>query len=275
MGPWMRLTEMYAKRRGSTRHIQKVMGEMKKREQKRMMEARIKKEEGLKLKAARAFRFGRFAIRVPFTNIIRYRDQALSAESYADQAQMNRFVENISTRSMSTRSVSNYIPGQHHQGVMIPELNIPRLRHRTSVRFAQGNRVEDVFSSQQHYQHQVNHDDFENDLSYPSTNSSSNSTQLSPPFKIGSIEDSFLFAVEMKESTDVNSQGFEVVPLSQFKNSYNNNETHADRGESRNEEETWCRDGEEIRIECPSPMRSDDVSVKQMQHVLSDLTDNW
>ena len=115
MGPWMRLGEIAATRHGSARQIQRVVDEIKGREQQRLLEARINKEEAIKLKATRCMRFGRFAVRVPFANIIRYHDQPLP-ESYAEQA------SGADSASQSKMHITHYIPGQKHHGVMIPDL---------------------------------------------------------------------------------------------------------------------------------------------------------
>lgn len=136
MGPWMRCIEIIKNRQGSARYLQKKMDEMKEREQKRLVEARILKEEALKLKATRVLRFGRFAIRVPFTNLTRYRDQPLP-ESYANKSEVIDFDNNSSIRSFM--NVSNYIPGQKHHGVMIPELGNPNQINNTKLNAKPGN----------------------------------------------------------------------------------------------------------------------------------------
>jgi hypothetical protein len=59
------------------KHVKKVMDEIQERERKRWMEARMFREEALKLKATRVLRFGRFAVNVPSINITRYHDYPL------------------------------------------------------------------------------------------------------------------------------------------------------------------------------------------------------
>ncbi len=90
-----------------------MMDDYQKREKKKWYEARVSREEALKLKATRILRFGRFAVRVPNANIIRYNDYPLP-ESFATP--LDDDAENSEVR------VKNFVPGQKHFGVMIPQL---------------------------------------------------------------------------------------------------------------------------------------------------------
>jgi len=119
LGPWIRLTEFASTRHKSSEQMRRIVEEIKEKEQNRLLEARINKEESIKLRATRCLRFGRFVIRVPYTNTIRYHDKPLP-ESFAESS---RCIEN--GRRQSVRSfmhVTHYVPGQKHHGVMIPEL---------------------------------------------------------------------------------------------------------------------------------------------------------
>ena len=118
LGPWMKLADLALKRRQSALHMskrmKKVLNEIQEREQKRWMDARILREEALKLKATRMLRFGRFAVRVPIFNITRFYDYPLPASTAIPaNTRSNGFVGD---------GISQYIPGQKHRGVMIPEL---------------------------------------------------------------------------------------------------------------------------------------------------------
>ena len=192
MGPWMRLAETVANREGSTRRMNKVMEELKEREQKRLIEARINKEDALKLRATRILRFGRFAIRVPFANITRYRDQPLP-QSYAEKSKQ-KFLPNT----------SHYIPGQKHHGVMIPELSNSNLMESKKC-YVQ--RIEDEISDDIcDDRHDIGKDqyEFEGDMNL----SSSNTTPVSPT--INAEDQNIQFFLEPKES---NEEGFELVPV--------------------------------------------------------------
>jgi hypothetical protein len=113
----MRLADMLYNNRNSSgkvgKHVRKVMDEMQERERKRWMEARMFREEALKLKATRILRFGRFAVNVPSINITRYHDYPLP-ESTATPSE--RAIDKDICSGVTT-----YIPGQKHHGVMIPE----------------------------------------------------------------------------------------------------------------------------------------------------------
>jgi len=120
LGPWMRLADMAYKRKSSIEvnsHLKRVMHEIQEREQKRFNEARILREEAMKLKAARILRFGRFAVKVPSVNVTRFYDYPLT-ESTARPTNGN-------DNGTITERISKYVPGQKDYGVMIPELTKP------------------------------------------------------------------------------------------------------------------------------------------------------
>ena len=98
-------------------HLKRVMHEIQEREQKRFNEARILREEAMKLKAARILRFGRFAVKVPSVNVTRFYDYPLT-ESTARPTNGN-------DNGTITERISKYVPGQKDYGVMIPELTKP------------------------------------------------------------------------------------------------------------------------------------------------------
>jgi len=131
LGPWMKLADMTYKRRrtnidGVNKHVKKIMKEIQGREQKRWMNARILREEALKLKATRILRFGRFAVKVPSINITRFRDHPLS-ESTARPASDD-------DKDINDECILRCVPGQKHYGVMIPQLINPKdLNKRRNV----------------------------------------------------------------------------------------------------------------------------------------------
>ena len=118
LGPWMKIVDILYQRRHSER-MKRLMKEMKEREKKVWEQARLKKEEVMKLKAARILRFGRFAVKVPILNFPRYRDYPLP-ESIARPIKLKD-----STKRYEV-SPKRFIPGQKHVGVMIPGLEFGR-----------------------------------------------------------------------------------------------------------------------------------------------------
>ncbi len=208
----MRLAETATNKKGSsTRQLEKVMEELKEREQKRVLEARMNKEEALKLKATRILRFGRFAIRVPFTNTTRYRDQPLP-ESSAQPVGLKSRNENYNSTIYSAMTVTHYIPGQKHYGVMIPELN-SKIQEKRVTKFSQEQKQIRIGNEQNF---QIIEREFENDLSLSSTFS----TELSPS-KFGSKKTHSQYLVEAKETAEKTGEGFEVIPLEIFSDNSN------------------------------------------------------
>jgi len=125
LGPWMKLVDLRRispSKQKVNKHVQKVMDDIKTREKKRWIEARMNREEALKLKATRILRFGRFAVRVPSANITRHHDIPLPQSSarplnYADVDMPKK-----------------YIPGQNHFGVMIPVAKTPKAAQEDMTR---------------------------------------------------------------------------------------------------------------------------------------------
>lgn len=194
MGPWMRLGEIAATRHGSARQIQRVVDEIKEREQQRLLEARINKEEAMKLKATRCMRFGRFAVRVPFANIIRYHDQPLP-ESYAEQA------SGADSATQSKLHITHYIPGQKHHGVMIPDLY--KNTHDSGAQKKVAGT--DLKRGDVNFSH--NNAKIPNDLSL-CINTSMNLHRMEP-FNFGNE-----LIVKSVESSSTSDEGFELVPKS-------------------------------------------------------------
>jgi len=126
LGPWMKLADIAYDSSHSTnkmtnkmtKHVKKAMDEIQLREKKGWIDARILREEILKMKATRILRFGRFAVRVPSVNVTRHHDYPLP-ESTARPADSDCSKE-------PNGGVNRYIPGQNHFGVMIPELTKPK-----------------------------------------------------------------------------------------------------------------------------------------------------
>mmetsp|Transcript_19961 Transcript_19961/g.22835 ORF Transcript_19961/g.22835 Transcript_19961/m.22835 type:complete len:1095 (+) Transcript_19961:84-3368(+) len=119
LGPWMKLADMACKRKLTNidevdEHVKKIMKEIQGREKKRWMNARILREEALKLKATRILRFGRFAVKVPSLNVTRFRDHPLPESTARPVNNDNKDINNEFTLRR--------VPGQRHYGVMIPQL---------------------------------------------------------------------------------------------------------------------------------------------------------
>jgi len=112
LGPHMKLVDYYYRR-----EVDKVMEEIKDRELNLWQNARIRKEEAMKLKATRVARFGKFAVKVPSVNVTRYYNVPLP-ESTA--CPVEDFQMDDST--IVSLGAEKIIPGQKHYGVMIPEL---------------------------------------------------------------------------------------------------------------------------------------------------------
>ncbi len=110
----------YNKRKKSMKanqQLRRVLHQIQEREQKRFNDARILREEAMKVKAARLLRFGRFAVKVPSVNVTRFYDYPLP-ESEARPA-------DVTDNEITKEEVSKYVPGQKDYGVMIPELTKP------------------------------------------------------------------------------------------------------------------------------------------------------
>jgi hypothetical protein len=118
LGPWMKIVDILYQRRNSKR-MKRFMREIKEREKKMWEQARLQKEEAMKLKAARILRFGRFAVKVPILNFPRYRDYPLP-DSIA------RSMKSHVSTNISNVSPKKFIPGQKHVGVMVPGLEFGR-----------------------------------------------------------------------------------------------------------------------------------------------------
>lgn len=282
MGPWMRIAEMIANRKGSARHLQKVKEEMKEREQKRLVEARILKEEALKLKATRTLRFGRFAIRVPFTNLTRYRDQPLP-ESHSQQSDI-KFDPTASIRSLIDVC---YIPGQKHHGVMIPELSNPN-QNKISEKRLRGDkdlRTQSKNKKKRYFLFSKKKDLLSNQKRKRSISFRKTKDTMSLRPKV---------IVEAKECDCANEEGFELI-LDSFNNKgsspslmdpiYDTRISHKavdsqeicdDRNdiqvESRPNEQTEERVG---NLDTLNSCIDEKVINPKVNFVLSDLTDNW
>ena len=277
MGPWMRLAETSAVTNESTRQIQRIMEEIKHREQKRLIEARINKEEAMKLKATRIMRFGRFAIKIPFTNIIRYRDQPLS-DSFAGTSKLGHCDAFTSTRSIM--SVTHYIPGQKHYGVMIPKFQ--STMRKLSKPLLKNNREKQVhFSFQDRKQIQYLKTDAKSN--YTDGNDlhlslSCSTEQEKEKLKWESLNASNLI-IEAKESMEDNEQGFELIPLFRKiskSSSRQNNSTRSMKAiEDKNYErlEKECTESN-VEIDNLPPSSEGCFNSIKIHQVFSDLTDD-
>ena len=282
MGPWMRLAEIIANRKGSTRHLEKVKEELKEREQKRLVEARILKEEALKLKATRILRFGRFAIRVPFTNLTRYRDQPLP-ESHSKQSDI-KFDPNASARSLIDVC---YIPGQKHHGVMIPELGNPNQDKPSEKRLKQDKdlRKQSKIGNKRNFLFSRKKDLLSNQKRMRSISFGKTKDDLSLRPKV---------IVEAKECSGENEEGFELI-LDSFNNrgslpslvnpihETRNSHKAADGQEicdDRNDIQLESRPNDQIEervgnLDTLNSCIDEKVINPKVNFVLSDLTDNW
>ncbi len=287
MGPWMRLGEIITTRKGAAHHFQQMMEDMKEREQKRIVEARILKEDALKLRATRILRFGRFAIRVPRANLTRYRDQPL-AESYSEKCEATNFDPFASIRSFM--SVSHYLPGQKHHGVMIPELGQSVERNLREKQFRLIMSGADAHppkaSRRKNFQSQIKKGFFKRFRA--------NSFSSIDKAEVTCKEIKVLIAECVKES----EQGFEVIPeeyvngnkglkpldLIYTEDKFSDGEIK--RGseyifDDRNDGQTDLRSEDNIESRCEHEDSMDlcittaRVNKSKVKFVMSDLTDNW
>lgn len=268
MGPWMRLAERAAAKRGSPQQMQKIMEEIKVREQKRLIQARIMNEEAMKLKATRIMRFGRFAIRVPFANIIRFRDQPLP-ESYAEQKSPEYYDNACSSKHsiISSQSVTHYVPGQKHYGVMIPALcasNVKQMQKmrrdkKEQLQNRQSPPITDLF--------------FRNDHKH----SSNYSTVLSPDklFNLRTYPSFSQLLLEIEETNEEGEEGFELVPLYDWSLipvcGDDGLKYHKSKGIKPREPNT-IDEGVSLHEELVSSLETDETKI--IKSVLSDLTLN-
>jgi len=126
LGPWMKLLDIYYLRDEALsedeRKLQKekVKADLQKAASSTIKEARMRKEDEVKMRDMKKQRFGKYMVKIPLYKSNRIRDFPLSS-SYANLIEEDKL-------SMGERAVQEareeiiHVPGQHLVGNMIPEL---------------------------------------------------------------------------------------------------------------------------------------------------------